>query len=79
MYAEIFKSWLLADALLADGADEAGRMVGLAQGGDDFSLDKVPATVAAGAVHALVVEHAQIFPILHEEAPLGEVTAAHCT
>lgn len=65
--------------LLADGADEAGRMVGLAQGSDHFPLHKVPTAIAAGAVHALVVQRAQILSILHEEAPLGEVTAAYYT
>lgn len=54
-------------------------MVGLAQGGDHFSLHKVPAAIAAGAVHALVVQRAQILTILHEEPPLGEVAAANCT
>lgn len=54
-------------------------MVGLSQGSDNFSLNEVPAPIAAGAVHALVVKHAQIIPILHEEAPLGEVTTTHCT
>lgn len=63
----------------ADGADEAGRVVGLAQGSDHFSLNKIPAAIAAGAVHSLVVQRAQIFSILHEEAPLGEVTATHFT
>lgn len=63
--------------LLANGADEAGGVVGLAQGGDHFPLHKVPAAIAAGAVHALVVQRAQILSILHEEAPLGKVAAAH--
>lgn len=54
-------------------------MVGLAQGGDHFSLHKVPAAIAAGSVHALVVQRAQILTILHEEPPLGEVAAANCT
>lgn len=66
--------WLL----LANGADEAGRVVGLAQGGDHFSLHKVPAAIATSAVHALVVQRAQILTILHEESPLGEVAAANC-
>lgn len=52
-------------------------MVGLAQSSDNFPLHEVPAAVAAGAVHALVVQHAQILPILHEEAALGQVTATH--
>lgn len=57
--------------LLADGADKAGRVVGLAQGGDHFPLHKVPTAIAAGAMHALVVQRAQILSILHKEAPLG--------
>lgn len=65
-------------ALLADGADEAGWVVSLAQSSDHFPLHKVPTAIAAGAVHALVVQRAQILSILHEEAPLGEVTAANC-
>lgn len=65
------------NVLLADGADKAGRVVGLAQGSDHFPLHKVPAAIAAGAVHALIVQCAQIFSILHEEAPLGKVTATH--
>ncbi|TNN61315.1 hypothetical protein EYF80_028442 [Liparis tanakae] len=55
-----------------DGADEAGRVVGLAQCGDHFPLHKVPTAIAAGAVHALVVQRAQILSILHKEATLGE-------
>lgn len=65
-------------ALLADGADEAGGVVGFAQRGDHLPLHKVPAAIAASAVHALVVQRAEILSILHEEAPLGEVTAANC-
>lgn len=65
--------------LLADGADEAGGVIGLAQSGDHFPLHKVSTAIAARAVHALVVQRAQIFSILHEEAALGEITAAHCT
>lgn len=41
--------------LLADGADEAGRVIGLAQGSDHFPLHKVTTAIAASAVHALVV------------------------
>lgn len=64
--------------LLANGADEAGGVVGLAQGGDHFSLHKVPAAIATSAVHALVIQRAQILTILHEESPLGEVAATNC-
>lgn len=66
------------NVLLADGADEAGGVVGLAQCGNHFSLNKVPTAIAAGTVHALVVQRAQILSIFHEEAPLGKVTATHC-
>lgn len=66
------------DVLLADGADKAGRVVGLAQGSDHFPLHEVSTAIAAGPVHALIVQRAQIISILHEEAPLGEVTATHC-
>lgn len=65
--------------LLADCADEAGGVVGLAQGRDHFPLHEVPTAIAAGAMHALVVQRAQILSILHKEAPLGKVTAAHYT
>lgn len=63
----------------ADGADEAGRVVGLAQSSNHFSLNKVPTAIAAGTVHALVVQRAQIVSIFHEEAPLGKVTATYFT
>lgn len=65
------------NVLLADGADEAGRVVGLAQSSNHFSLNKVPTAIAAGTVHALVVQRAQIVSIFHEEAPLGKVTATY--
>lgn len=51
-------------------------MIGLAQCSDHFPLHKVPASSAAGTVHALVVHCAQIISILHEEAALGQVTSA---
>ena len=52
-------------------------MVGLAEGCDHFPLHEVPTAIAAGAVYALIVQGAQIFSILHKEAPLGQITAAH--
>lgn len=70
---------IIVGVLLANGADKAGRVVGLAQGSDHLSLNKIPTAIAAGAVHALVVQRAEIVSILHEEAPLGEVAAAHYT
>lgn len=53
-------------------------MVGLAQGSDHLSLHELPAALAAGPVHPLVVQGAQVVPALYEEASLGEVAAAHC-
>lgn len=53
-------------------------MVGLAQGGHHLSFHELPAAVAACPIHPLVVQRAQILSVLYEEAPLGQVTAAHC-
>ena len=64
--------------LLADRTSKAVGMVGLAQGGHHLSFHKVPAAVAARAVHPLVVQGAEILSVLYEEAPLGQVTATHC-
>lgn len=64
--------------LLAQGANEAGGVVGLAQCSDHLTLHKVPAAIATGPVHALVVQGAEIIPVLHEEAALGQIAATHC-
>lgn len=64
--------------LLADGTGKAVGMVGLAQGSDHLALHELPAAVAPGPVHPLVVQGAQIVPVLYEEASLGQVAAAHC-
>lgn len=53
-------------------------MVGLAQGGHHLSFHKLPAAMAACAIHPLVVQGAEILSVLYEEAPLGQVTATHC-
>lgn len=53
-------------------------MVGLAQGGHHLSFHKLPAAMAARAIHPLVVQGAEILSVLYEEAPLGQVTATHC-
>lgn len=53
-------------------------MVGLAQGSDHLALHELPTAVAPGPVHPLVVQGAQIVPVLYEEASLGQVAAAHC-
>lgn len=62
---------------LADGTSKAVGMVGLAQGGHHLSFHELPAAVAACPIHSLVVQRAQILSVLYEEAPLGQVTAAH--
>lgn len=64
--------------LLADGTGKAVGMVGLAQGSDHLALHELPAAMAPGPVHPLVVQGAQIVPVLYEEASLGQVAAAHC-
>lgn len=43
------------DLLLANGADEAHRVVGLSQSRDHLSLHEVSAAIAACAVKPLVV------------------------
>lgn len=52
-------------------------MVRLAQGGHHLSFHEFPTAMAACPVHPLVVQGAQILPVLDEEAPLRQVTAAH--
>lgn len=54
-------------------------MIGLPQSSDHLSFHEVPTAIATCAVHTLVIQCAQIFSILHEEAALGQVTAAHYT
>lgn len=64
--------------LLADGTGKAVGMIGLAQGGHHLSFHEFPTAVAACPIHPLVVQGAEILPVLYEEAPLCQVTAAHC-
>lgn len=52
-------------------------MVSFPQSCHHFTLHELPAAIAAGAVHALVVQGAQIFSILDEKASLCQVTATH--
>lgn len=53
-------------------------MVGLAQGSDHLALHELPTAMAPCPIHPLVVQGAQIVPVLYEEAALGQVAAAHC-
>lgn len=53
-------------------------MVGLAQGSHHLSFHELPTAMAACPIHPLVVQRAEILPVLYEEATLGQVTAAHC-
>lgn len=62
---------------LADGTGKAVGMVGLAQGSDHLALHELPTAVAPCPIHPLVVQGAQIVPVLYEEAALGQVAAAH--
>ena len=65
--------------LLADCADETGRMVRLAESSDHLSLYKAPTAIAACAMEPLVVQRAQVVPVLHEETSLSQVAPAHWT
>ena len=53
-------------------------MIGLAQGSDHLSFHELPTAMAACPIHPLVVQGAEILAVLYEEAPLCQVTAAHC-
>lgn len=63
--------------LLADGADEAGRVVGFPQCSDHLTLHKLAACVTASAVDLLIVQRAQIISIFHEEPALCQVATTH--
>lgn len=65
--------------LLANGAGEAGRMVGLTQDRHHLTFHKFPAIVAERAVKPLEVQGAQIFTVPHKEAALSHVAATNCT
>lgn len=54
-------------------------MVGLPQDRHHLPLHKFPAVVAERAVKPLEVQRAEAVAVLHEEATLSQVTAAHCT
>ena len=60
----------------ADGAHEAVGVVGLAQSRHHLALDEAVAAEAAGPVQPLVVLCADVLALPHEEAALGQVTAA---
>lgn len=61
--------------VFADGANEAGWMVGLPQSSDHLSLYEIPTAVTAGPMQELVVQSAQIVSVLHKEPTLSKVTA----
>lgn len=62
---------------LANSAGEAVGVVGLAQSRHHLPLHELPAAVTARAVHPLVVQGAEVLPVLDEEASLSQVAAAH--
>ena len=64
--------------LLADGTSKTVGMVGLAQGGHHLSFHELPTAMAACPIHPLVVQRAEVLPVLYEEAALCQVAAAHC-
>jgi len=65
------------DDLLANSAGKAAWMVSFSQSCHYFSFHELPTTVAAGTIHALVIQGAKVFPILDEKATLRQVTATH--
>lgn len=52
-------------------------MVSFSQSCHYFAFHELPTTVAAGTIHALVIQGAKIFPVLNEKASLCQVTATH--
>lgn len=52
-------------------------MVSFSQSCHYFSFNKLPTPVAAGTIHALVIQGAKVFPVLNEKASLCQVTATH--
>lgn len=52
-------------------------MVSFPQGCHYFAFHELPTAIAAGAIHALVVQGAEILAILNEKASLCQVTATH--
>ena len=60
----------------ADGTHEAVGVVGLAQRRHHLALDELVTAEAAGPVQSLVVLGADVLALPHEEAALGQVTAA---
>lgn len=64
--------------LLAGGADEAAGVVGLAQGRHHLPFDEVLAAEAAGPVQPLIVQSADVVPLTHKEASLGQLASTYC-
>lgn len=52
-------------------------MVSFSQSCHNFSFNELPTAVAAGTIHALVIQSTKVFPILNEKASLCQVTATH--
>lgn len=65
--------------LLANGAHEAGRVVGLPQDCHHLTLHKFPAFVAGRAMKPLEVQGTQIVTVPHEEPALSHVAPTNCT
>lgn len=65
------------DYLLANSTGKAAWMVSLSQSCHYFTFHEVSTAIAAGPIHALVIQGAEIFPILNEKASLCQVTATH--
>lgn len=63
--------------LFANCAHKAGRVVGLPQDCDHFSLHKSPTVVAGSAMEPLEVQWTEVVAVLREETRLSQVAAAH--
>lgn len=65
------------DDLLANSTGKASWMVSFSQSCHYFSFNELPTAIAAGTIHALVIQSTKVFPILNEKASLCQVTATH--
>lgn len=63
--------------LLANSTGKAAWMVCFSQSCHYFAFHELPTTIAAGTIHALVIQGAKIFSVLNEKASLCQVTATH--
>lgn len=61
----------------ANGTGKAVRVIGLPKSCHYLSLHKFPTAITACSIHSLVIQGAEIFSVLYEEASLSQVTATY--